>query len=609
MQALSTAPVDMTASQPPAAASSPQTGQDGLFAARLKTAAENRAATAKKSETPQQQSTDAAPAAADHQPELAEDHDHAGDAESAKVADDQAALAAGMNGAAMMPPPAGQDGAANAATVATGENSVAAPARSNESAVALMLGALTAAGTAATAQPDATPTGKTPGGQENIVPQSAASTATTPAPTATPAEPAPSGDTAIAATTLSAPPTPLPSVDDHPLAQKFATTADLIAAQSSGQAVATATDLTAAQSSDQPADTTTNPTVIQSPGQLIATTPDSTAIQSSGQAAASATDLIAAKSAEQTAAVASTNPVSGLAPETEPPQTGPQLVQNQYGQILAIHQAGEPEGDESIASSPGKTGASGAEGKSLDINNNYIHSHLPDGTSKNAADKGDNQQADNSSQNQQTELSKNANVGGGETQATPEQLTASKGQVISTPENQGLIFSHQRSGSPLALSVAETDSSLYRLPTGNTVPEGTVVDQMISHFSVNKQLETGTVNLRLYPQELGELRMEIKVEQDNVKAHIIAQNPQAQEMIDRHLPRLREALEQQGLHLQHVEVTVAANDNASGERFQKNSGWQQPHHSSKNNQAVFSLNQEEDADEAIQALSNLSVLA
>jgi len=594
MQALSTAPVDMTASQPPAAASSPQTGQDGLFAARLKTAAENRAATAKKSETPQQQSTDAAPvapAAADHQPELAEDLDHAGDGESAKDADDQAALAASLNGAAMAPPPAVQDNAASAGTVATGENSVAAAgARSNESAVAQMLGALTAAGTSAPAQKPAASTEKAQANQDNALPKNAQPAATAQDASAPPVLP---GDAAVAATTLSA---PLPAVDDHPLAQKFAATADLIAAQSSGQAVATATDLTAAQNSDQPAETTTNPTAVQSPG----------------QAAASATDLIATQSAEPTiaaATAATANQTSGLAQETEIPQNGPQLVQNQYGQVLAIHQAGENEEDESLASSPGKTGSSGAEGKSMDINNNYIHSHLPNGTSKNAADKGDNQQADNSSQNQQAELIKNAETNGAEPQTTPEQLAASKNQLVSNPDNQGLVFAHQRSGSPLAPSVATTDSSLYRLPTGTTVPEGTVVDQMISHFSVNKQLETGSVNLRLYPQELGELRMEIKVEQDNVKAHIIAQNPQAQEMIDRHLPRLREALEQQGLHLQHVEVTIAANDNASGERFQKNNGWQQPHHSAKSNQSVFSLNQEEDADEAIQALSNLSVLA
>jgi len=569
MQALSTAPVDMTTASPQAATASPQTGQDGLFASRLKTATENRATTAKKSETPPQQSTDAAntapaastPAADDQHADLAADINHA---EQTEDADDQSTLAASLNGAAAITPPAVRENTTNAG---------AAPADTDSVAASMELPAPPPVPAALTGKMQ---TLQETGAPENIAPQDAAATAST--------------SVQNEAATIAPPPAPLPLVDDHPLAQKYAATADLLAAQHSDSATAGA-----------------------NPGQPAATPTDPTAAQRSGQTIFSATDLTATQSAEQTTAAATaaaaTSQASGLAPETESSPNGPQLVQNQYGQVLAIHQTGEPEEDESIGSSPGKTGSSGAESKSMDINNNYIHSHLPGGAPKNAADKGEGQQADNASQNQQAELIKNTENNGAEPQATADQLAASKSQLVANPENQGLVFAHQRSASPLAPGVVETGSSLYRLATGTAVPEGTVVDQMISHFSVNKQMETGSVNLRLYPQELGELRMEIKVEQDNVKAHIIAQNPQAQEMIDRHLPRLREALEQQGLHLQHVEVTVAANENAGGERFQKNSGWQQPHHSSKNNQSVFSLTQEEDADEAIQALSNLSVLA
>jgi flagellar hook-length control protein FliK len=174
------------------------------------------------------------------------------------------------------------------------------------------------------------------------------------------------------------------------------------------------------------------------------------------------------------------------------------------------------------------------------------------------------------------------------------------------------MFAHTRSGLQTTSSGAPVDSSMFRLSSGSTVPEGTVVDQMIAHFSVNKRLETGTVNLRLYPQELGELRMEIKVEQDNIKAHIIAQNPQAQEMIDRHLPRLREALEQQGLNLQHVEVTIAAHDNTGNERFQDSSAWRQPSSSRQRtspDQPVFTLETAEIAGDGHSAANTLSVLA
>jgi flagellar hook-length control protein FliK len=187
-----------------------------------------------------------------------------------------------------------------------------------------------------------------------------------------------------------------------------------------------------------------------------------------------------------------------------------------------------------------------------------------------------------------------------------------KGQSNLGPDNQPLIFAHQQSSSQITGNSATVESSTYRLPSGSTVPEGAVIDQMITHFSTNKRLETGTVNLKLYPQELGELRMEIKVEQNNIKAHIIAQNPQAQEMIDRHLPRLREALAQQGLHLQQVEVTLAAQDNTGGERFKESDAWRQPspsQHHTASEQPIFTLETDVSPGDDHSLANTLSVLA
>jgi flagellar hook-length control protein FliK len=538
MQALSTVPVDIMTASPPAATSSTQTGQDGLFASRLKTATENRATNAKKSETPNQEPTDGAnttDVANGERPHAAEDLDQA---EKAENTDDATALEASLNGAAAQQPPTFRETVTAANEFTTGENGKSAPLQSNESAVARMLSALTTVGATAGAA----------------------------APTQAPAAVAPTEHTATvqapAVQETIAPQVAIPPEVAAPSAGRNTTTAHQAAGQNSGQATTAAADLIAGQSA----------------GQATATTP--------------------APQPDPTAQEAAT------------PQNGPMLVQNQYGQILAIHQTGETEED-LLASSPGKTGPTGAETKSLDLNNNYIHSRLPNEAPKNTTDQSANQQADNAAQNQQNELIKTAEASGVDAQATVEQLALQKGQSGAGQENQSLIFAHQRSASQLSPSVASTESSLYRLPNGTVVPEGTVVDQMIGHFSMNKRLESGTVNLRLYPQELGELRMEIKVEQDNVKAHIIAQNPQAQEMIDRHLPRLREALEQQGLNLQQVDVTIAANDNAGGERFQENNAWRQPGRSaaSKINQPVFTLDIDESAEEDHSAANTLSVLA
>jgi flagellar hook-length control protein FliK len=143
------------------------------------------------------------------------------------------------------------------------------------------------------------------------------------------------------------------------------------------------------------------------------------------------------------------------------------------------------------------------------------------------------------------------------------------------------------------------------------VPDTAVVDQMISHFSANKQLETSTVNLKLHPQELGELRLEIKVEQDNVKAHIVTQSPHSQEMLDRHLPKLREALEQQGLHLQDIEVSVADGNAGFEEQFANNSGWQQSQQSmsQRNTRSDFSMELTEEAGEEEDVDTNFNAIA
>lgn len=151
-----------------------------------------------------------------------------------------------------------------------------------------------------------------------------------------------------------------------------------------------------------------------------------------------------------------------------------------------------------------------------------------------------------------------------------ESLQARRPVVVSGQDGPLLFALQQEVAASPASSTAGVESAGVRLPSGLIVPDSAAMDQLLTHLSQQSKLAITTIQLRLNPQELGELRMEIKVKQDNITAHIIAQNPQAQEMIDRHLPRLREALEQQGLHLQQVEVTLATSDNTDSQRFHDN---------------------------------------
>ncbi len=88
------------------------------------------------------------------------------------------------------------------------------------------------------------------------------------------------------------------------------------------------------------------------------------------------------------------------------------------------------------------------------------------------------------------------------------------------------------------------------------VQEQNVVDQIIQRFSLQTRPHTNTINLRLHPAELGALKIEVVVKEDSLKAHIYAQTRQAQEIIEKHLPRLRGILEEQGLLIEDLLVTL-----------------------------------------------------
>ena len=130
------------------------------------------------------------------------------------------------------------------------------------------------------------------------------------------------------------------------------------------------------------------------------------------------------------------------------------------------------------------------------------------------------------------------------------------------------ILSMNRETVPGLTSTTPTgeQSSFLRLPSGTEVPHNWIVDQVINRFTMNRSLESGTVIMKMYPAELGELRMKITVDQETIRATIITHNPQVQEILDRYMSRLRDALEEQGLNLEHIEVSVN-DDSGDDEQF------------------------------------------
>lgn len=130
-------------------------------------------------------------------------------------------------------------------------------------------------------------------------------------------------------------------------------------------------------------------------------------------------------------------------------------------------------------------------------------------------------------------------------------------------------------GQPTA-AVASTPPAgpLLTLPSGQQVPEQEVLQQVF-HQLPSRASGPQRVILRLNPEELGEVRLEMIIDKETVRAHLQAQSQQVQEVLEKHLPRLREAFEQQGLKLQELQVSVDSGRDG-GRSFFSQSQHQQP---------------------------------
>lgn len=97
----------------------------------------------------------------------------------------------------------------------------------------------------------------------------------------------------------------------------------------------------------------------------------------------------------------------------------------------------------------------------------------------------------------------------------------------------------------------------------------------------------GTVRLRLAPAELGTVRVEMRIQNKQVHARVIAETDAASGILREHLPDLRSRLEAQGMQLERVEIETEERETRSSGSFdgdasggrggepRNGAGWQQ----------------------------------
>lgn len=86
--------------------------------------------------------------------------------------------------------------------------------------------------------------------------------------------------------------------------------------------------------------------------------------------------------------------------------------------------------------------------------------------------------------------------------------------------------------------------------------EQQVLDQVVQRLSLRSFQGSQRLTMDLQPAELGQVHLELVQEQDRIQVRLLAQSSEAQGILERSLPQLQEALQQQGLRLDSIQVGI-----------------------------------------------------
>lgn len=84
-----------------------------------------------------------------------------------------------------------------------------------------------------------------------------------------------------------------------------------------------------------------------------------------------------------------------------------------------------------------------------------------------------------------------------------------------------------------------------------------IMDQIMDYMKVSMKPEMTSLEMQLHPESLGTLHIQISNKEGAVTAQFIAQNESVKAALESQIVELKENLEQQGLKVEAVEVTIA----------------------------------------------------
>ena len=95
-------------------------------------------------------------------------------------------------------------------------------------------------------------------------------------------------------------------------------------------------------------------------------------------------------------------------------------------------------------------------------------------------------------------------------------------------------------------------------PLSPIVHDNGLVQQVAENLQLQIQNQETRVKIQLQPAELGKLDINLSVKDGSIKAHVIAQSGQVQELLEKNMAKLKGVLESQGFSIEEILVSTAS---------------------------------------------------
>ncbi|MCL2689754.1 MAG: flagellar hook-length control protein FliK [Chitinispirillia bacterium] len=122
---------------------------------------------------------------------------------------------------------------------------------------------------------------------------------------------------------------------------------------------------------------------------------------------------------------------------------------------------------------------------------------------------------------------------------------------VETSDSQDTL--HINTQANAAKAVEMTEKALSSL---SRVDQQAIIEQITEKLQLAVRSGVHEMRITLRPQELGEVRMNIRVEGDQVTARMLVESEQVKAIVEKHFQQLKDALEQQNLQAAKLSVDV-----------------------------------------------------